>query len=68
MRIQVRKYPQLRQLCWNRPTNAVVSGKTALAIYERNWRFVDQRAITVRERHLLSKLVDEHGHGHLLAA
>lgn len=68
MNVTVKQYPQLRQLCWNRPDDAVVDGETALALYERNWRFVDQEAITPRERKLLDLLVATHGGGLMLTA
>jgi hypothetical protein len=68
MTINVNDYPQLRQLCWNRPDGAVVDGQTALALYERNWRFVDQDAFTPREQELLDRLVADYGNGHLLVA
>jgi len=68
MTINVNDYPQLRQLCWNRPGHAVVDGQTALALYERNWRFVDQDAFTPLEQELLDRLVADYGNGHLLVA
>jgi len=68
MNVRVNQYPQLRQLCWNRPDDAVVDGETALALYERNWRFVDRDAIPAREQTLLNRLVAVHGNGHLLPA
>ena len=68
MNVKVRQYPQLRQLCWNRPGDAVVDGATALALYERNWRFVEQDALIPREQKLLDRLVAEYGNGHLLVA
>ncbi|WP_133240374.1 hypothetical protein [Pararhodobacter oceanensis] len=55
------KYLQLRQLCWNRPDNEVVDGESALALYERNCRLVDQDAITPEEQGLLHCFVAEHG-------
>lgn len=68
MTINVNDYPQLRQLCWNRPDRAVVDGRTALALYERNWRFVDHDAFTPREQELLDRLVADYGNGHLMVA
>lgn len=68
MNVRVNQYPQLRQLCWNRPDDAVVDGETALALYERNWRFVDRDAITPHEQGLLDHLVAVYGNGHFLAA
>lgn len=68
MNVRLKQYPQLRQLAWNRPDYPVVDGEIALALYERNWRFVDANAITVRERNLLNRLVQIHRNGHFLAA
>ncbi len=68
MNVTVNQYPQLCLLCWNRPDDAVVDGETALALYERNWRFVDRDALTRHEHLLLDRLVAEYGNGHFLAA
>jgi len=68
MNIKVNQYPELRQLCWNRSDDAVVDDEAALALYERNWRFVDHAAIIPREQKLLDRLVVAHGNGHLLTA
>jgi hypothetical protein len=68
MNVVVKNYPQLRQLCWNRPSDAVVDGEVALARYERNWRFVQQDEITPDEQALLDMLVAKYGNGHLLVA
>jgi hypothetical protein len=37
-------------------------------LYERNWRFVDQKRLTEREKLLIQNLSDEFGHGVLLTA
>jgi len=66
MDIPINQYPQLRQLCWNRPDDAVVDGETALALYERNWRFVDLDEMRPHERTLLEHLVAIYGNGHFL--
>ena len=63
MQVQVRDYPQLHLLCWNRPADTVLDGRDALALYERNWRFVDEGALTDDERHLIDALVAAHGGG-----
>ncbi|MFT6659172.1 hypothetical protein [Maritalea sp.] len=68
MNVEIKDYPQLRQICWNRHDNAVVDGADALALYERNWRFVDQDAITRREKALVKLLADKFGNGCLLVA
>lgn len=53
MKIDVRKYPQLRILCWNRPGSAVVVDEEKFNLYEHNWRFVDVDAINERESDLI---------------
>lgn len=66
MNINVNEYPELQQLCWNRPGDAAIDGETAFALYERYWRFVDVGALEGKERELLDELVRLYGHGHLL--
>tara|TARA_E500000318_G_C3527122_1_gene198910 strand:+ start:227 stop:430 length:204 start_codon:yes stop_codon:yes gene_type:complete len=67
MQIIVKDYPQLHMLCWNRSDNALLDEDEALALYERNWRFIDQETVTVRERALINVLAKKHG-GLLVAA
>jgi len=61
--IKVEDYPELRMLAWNRPAGCVIPGEEALALYERNWRHVDQDALTMAERALIDALVERYGHG-----
>jgi hypothetical protein len=68
MQIHVNTYPQLHNLCWNRPDNAVVDGQEALGLYERNWRFVEADKICPDEQKLLGTLVDRYGNGVFMAA
>lgn len=68
MIVEVRHFPQLRLLCWSRPEDAVLDGVSALALYERNWRFVDLDVMTVDEQVLLDQLIAEYGGGCFLAA
>lgn len=63
MQVRVENFAQLRDLCWDRPTNTVLDGRDALAIYERNWRFVDQGGLTGEEQKLLDVLVACYGNG-----
>jgi hypothetical protein len=63
--LRINDYPQLRFIAWNRPGDQTISEEEAFALYERNWRFVDVRALDDRERELIKKLTDEVGHGHL---
>ncbi|MEW6633640.1 MAG: hypothetical protein AB1440_22445 [Pseudomonadota bacterium] len=59
-------FPQLQALAWNRDAMRPMSAEEAFALYERNWRFVDQKRLTAREKVLIRKLADEFGHGILL--
>lgn len=63
MNIRVEQYPQLRDLCWNRPANTILEGEDALALYERNWRFIDADRLTQEEQALLDMLVARYGNG-----
>ncbi|TCK31961.1 hypothetical protein B0G84_9077 [Paraburkholderia sp. BL8N3] len=63
--VRISDYPQLRFIAWNRPGDDVLSDGDAFALYERNWRFVDQRALDEHERALIERLTNDIGHGHL---
>lgn len=62
------EFPQLQALLWNRDAVRPISAEEAFALYERNWRFVDQARLTEREKLLIRNLADEFGHGVLLTA
>lgn len=36
MKVRIEQYPQLRDLCWNRPANTVLEGEDALALFEHD--------------------------------
>ena len=63
MLVQAENYPQLRLLCWNRADGGPISGQEALALYEANWRHVDQEALTPEEQALLKRLAEDYGNG-----
>jgi len=63
MLIQADHYPQLRLLCWNRGGSNAIRGEDALALYEANWRHIDEKALTPDERHLLDRLIARYGNG-----
>lgn len=56
-------FPELRRIAWNLRLDTQLSGKEALALYERNWHFVDQAHLTPEERDLIDRLVKEFGNG-----
>jgi hypothetical protein len=68
MQIVVEKYPQLRILCWNRAKDAVITGEEAFALYERNWRFVDESTLEEDERRLLAILTARYGNDAFMGA
>ena len=63
MDIDIDHFAQLRLLAWNRAPASVITGEDALALYERNWRFIDQGTLTAQERDLIERLVKEFGNG-----
>jgi len=64
--IKINHYPQLRRLAWNQPADAVIAERDALALYEREWRFVNPAQLETQERELIDRLVKEYGQGVLL--
>lgn len=60
--IPIDEYPELALLAWNRAIRDI-AGDEALALYEANWRFVDEAALAPRERALIDRLVQQYGRG-----
>ena len=60
--VDVRDYPALKLLCWNR-NQLFVTRKKAFQIYEGNWRHVDESKMDQRELDLLMALKNEFGQG-----
>lgn len=61
--LTVADYPQLRLLVWNRPDCQYLDEAEAFAIYEANWRFVDQGNLEVLERENIAFLTKTYGNG-----
>ncbi|TGQ11956.1 MULTISPECIES: hypothetical protein [unclassified Mesorhizobium] len=57
------EFPELQALAWNRDVSRPIPAKEAFALYERNWRFVDQKRLTAREKLLVEELANKFGHG-----
>lgn len=55
-RIPLRDYPQLKQLAWQVHGTETLSPPEAWDIYERNWRHIDEQALTACERQLIGGL------------
>ena len=60
--VETRRFPNLNLLCWNRAA-PFLSGREALGLYERNWRFVDTGTMPEDERALIRRLADKYGRG-----
>ena len=60
------EFPELKMLAWNRDAMCPIPAEEAFALYERNWRFVDQQRLTARERQLIHGLAKQFGRGVLL--
>lgn len=55
-------WPTLRELAWNR-ADRWIPAEDALALYERNWRFVQPAALTRAEADLIDRLKNRYGGG-----
>jgi transcriptional regulator with XRE-family HTH domain len=55
-RIRLKGYPQLRLLAWQLQGVETLSPLEAWDIYDRNWRHLDQQALTEHERQLIDAL------------
>lgn len=61
--VRIADFPQLRRITWNLDPDSDLTEPEALAVYERNWRHVDQDGMSADERKLLERLIDRHGKG-----
>ncbi|MDB5253920.1 MAG: hypothetical protein JWP27_3089 [Flaviaesturariibacter sp.] len=62
-RIRLDDYPQLKSLAWHLSGVEDVSPQDALALYERNWKHVDARALSANEASLINALSTTLGQG-----
>ena len=60
--IETAKLPGLSELTWNR-TDRWIPADEALALYERNWRFIDPEQLSSNERKLIDHLQQNFGAG-----
>lgn len=60
--VDVNAYPALRDIAWNRRDRWVPAGE-AMALYERNWRFVDAGKLQPAEAQLITNLAARFGNG-----
>ena len=64
--VRVGDYPQLHAIAWHLRADTELTGAEALQHYERNWRHVDQAAMSDEERAFVQQLADTHSGGVLL--
>lgn len=60
--VNIDDYPQMRLLAWNRVAREI-DAVVAFALYEANWRFVDQDELTTNEATLINRLIKQYGNG-----
>jgi hypothetical protein len=60
--VEVARYPQLAFLLWNRRDRFLPAAE-AFALYEHNWRWIDEKKLTAEERDLIDRLKNTFGHG-----
>ena len=60
--LNIDDYPQLALLAWNRAVR-VINEDEALALYERNWRFVEVGRFSASEAALIEELKIKYGNG-----
>ncbi len=64
MNIHLNNFPQLRLIAWNLHDGGdTLEAQEAFALYERNWRFVEQTQLLNHERELIERLCKQFGAG-----
>lgn len=61
--VTLKNYPQLKFLAWNRPAAETIPASEAFGLYERNWKHVDQKALSATEKALIAELTKVYGKG-----
>lgn len=65
--IERKQYPALNEILWDISTETI-SEQTAFHLYEKRWRFIDQKKLTDQEKQLIQILTDKFGSGLFLPA
>jgi hypothetical protein len=61
--LRIGQYAQLALIAWSRQPDDEISGEEAFALYESNWRFVEQERLDQEERDLIELLTKTYGNG-----
>lgn len=60
-------FPALNQLLWDTKLESL-SPEFAFLMYEKRWRYIDQKQLRVKERMLIEQLIQHVGKGLFLPA
>ncbi|WP_343464280.1 hypothetical protein [Pantoea sp.] len=60
-------YPELDKVLWDFH-NQKIPAQLAFQMYEKRWKFIDEKHMEQKERRLLAQLIDEYGNGIFMAA
>lgn len=61
--LKLSEFPELKLIAWNRGEEDDIAEEEAFALYEANWRFVEQDRLGDTERALIARLTRQYGHG-----
>ncbi|RYY80184.1 MAG: hypothetical protein EOO69_03550 [Moraxellaceae bacterium] len=61
--VDLKDYPQLRLIAWHCQGCDFLMEEEAFALYERNWRYIDEKTLKSNERQLIIRLSNKFGHG-----
>lgn len=63
MLLKLDEFQQLKLIAWNIKRQEFLEEEEAFALYECNWRFIDQSLMDEKERALLERLKKQFGNG-----
>jgi transcriptional regulator with XRE-family HTH domain len=63
--VRIDDYQQLKRIAWHRQ-GEMLTKREAFALYERNWRHIDQSTLDLSERNFIADLVKTYGKGVML--
>ena len=61
--VRISDWPQLAEVAWQVTPDSCIVEAEALALYERNWRFIKPDEMSTQERSFLNHLIVEYGNG-----
>ncbi|XID74374.1 hypothetical protein ACF3NA_07435 [Alkanindiges sp. WGS2144] len=61
--VVLQDYPQLKLIAWHCQGCDAIVEEEAFALYERNWRYIDEATLKPHERQLITELSNKFGHG-----